>query len=146
MKKFTFSLDRMRSYKNQMLNKEKNTLMTLNAERIRLEDELEALLHELERLSVSENELMRAGTTVNELKMLEYRRDAIRNEIEQCKIQLRVLDGSIERQRRIVTGISQEISGLDKLEEQQLEEYAKLVAKETEQITEEFISFRLTSH
>ena len=145
MKKFGFTLDRIRSYKNQLLNKEKNALALLNAERLRIEEQILALERELEALDEREQRLMREGTTVNELKMLEYRKEAIRSEISQAKVQLRVLDSSIDRQRRVVVGISQEISGLDKLEEHQLEEYNRLAAKEANQITEEFISFKITT-
>ena len=51
----------------------------------------------------------------------------------------------IEKQRRNVVRLSQEVSGLDKLEDQQLEEYKKLLAKENETSVEEFLSFKMSS-
>lgn len=145
MKKFVFTLDRMRRYKNQLLNKEKNSLMLLNAEKNDLENHIDALKSESRMLSEYTNKLMCEGTTICEVKMLEARREALRVELAQARVQLRIIEGSIDRQRRIVLGISQEISGLDKLEEHQLEEYNHICAKEAEQITEEFISFKMVS-
>lgn len=145
MKKFVFTLGRMLRYQNQLLNKEKNALMLLNAEKNALEDHIAALEQESGALAARECTLMREGTTVTRLKMLAIRREALRIELDQAKIQLRILESSIERQRRVVLGITREISGLEKLEEHQLEEYRHLLAKEAEQVTEEFISFRLTT-
>ena len=54
--------------------------------------------------------------------------------------QVYILDGAIERQRRVVLGLSQEVSGLEKLEEKQREEHERLLAKENELIISEFIA------
>jgi hypothetical protein len=57
---------------------------------------------------------------------------------------MNVMESSIERQRRVVVRLSQEVSGLDKLEEKQRAEYDYLVTKENEQIIEEFLSFKMS--
>ena len=71
--------------------------------------------------------------------------DGVKREQTQVRYQINLTDMKIEKQRRNVGRLSQEVSGLDKLEDQQLEEYKKLLAKENETSVEEFLSFKMSS-
>lgn len=71
--------------------------------------------------------------------------DGVKREQTQVRYQINLTDMKIEKQRRNVVRLSQEVSGLDKLEDQQLEEYKKLLAKENETSVEEFLSFKMSS-
>ena len=51
----------------------------------------------------------------------------------------------IEKQRRRVVALSQDVSGLDKLKEEQKNEYNHMLAKENETSIEEFLSFKMTA-
>ena len=51
MKKFRFSLDRMRDYREQLLEEEKNTLSRLNAARDQIQGRIEFLGREFARIS-----------------------------------------------------------------------------------------------
>jgi hypothetical protein len=55
------------------------------------------------------------------------------------------LDTYIERQRKVVMKLSQELTGYDKLEEKQFSVYNQKLAKETETLIEEFVSFKSAS-
>ena len=44
---------------------------------------------------------------------------SMRREQAQLRIQMNVMESSIEKQRKVVVQMSQEVSGLDKLEEKQ---------------------------
>ena len=55
------------------------------------------------------------------------------------------MDMKIEKQRRKVVALSQDVFGLEKLREQQKTEYDHLAVKENESAIEEFLSFKLSA-
>jgi flagellar biosynthesis chaperone FliJ len=75
--------------------------------------------------------------------MYEFRKSGVREEQKQLGIEVSKLDIMIERQRKIVVALNQEIASLDKLEEKKLEEYNDQVNKENEMLISEFITTRL---
>lgn len=146
MKKFEFTLNKMRDYKRQILEREKGYLLSLYAEYHQLEQRYKDLSEEFIDICHSSDNDMKKGISVREIHIYEMKKDAVRQEQKQIQIQERVIESSIEKQRKVVVRISQEVSGLDKLEEKQLQEYTYLCDKEREQIIEEFISFKLTKN
>ena len=50
---------------------------------------------------------------------------------------------AVERQRRTVLAASQEVSGLDKLQEKQWEEYRHLYAKDSERQISEYLTMQV---
>ncbi|MBQ8905583.1 MAG: flagellar FliJ family protein [Ruminococcus sp.] len=143
MKKYRFSLEKLRSYKRQMMEREKNKLLSLRNERNRAEEKL----HELERDLVNAQKRfqleMVKGVSAMHLNLFQMQKDANLLEQHDLRVTLRTMDATIERQRRLVVRASQEVSGLDKLEAEQREEYQKLEAKESETMIEEFLSFQM---
>lgn len=143
MKKYRFSLEKLRSYKRQMMEREKNKLLSLRNERNRAEEKL----HELERDLVNAQKRfqleMVKGVSVMHINLFQMQKDANLLEQHDLRVTLRTMDATIERQRRLVVRASQEVSGLDKLEAEQREEYQKLEAKESETMIEEFLSFQM---
>jgi flagellar biosynthesis chaperone FliJ len=85
----------------------------------------------------------RQGTTAMQLKLCQYRLDAIRYEEEEIKEYLKLLEVKIEKQRQVVILMSQEVEGLNKLEEKARNEYIEQQKKETENTLGEFISTKL---
>ncbi len=142
MKNYVFSLKKIRDYKEQMLNKEKNTLLGLRNEKMGLEQQKEHLFDELKSITAKYNADMARGTTVMKLKLFQYSRESIVREQQELDKQMKFLDTYIERQRKVVVKLSQELTGYDKLEEKQFTEYTKKAAKETENFIEEFVSFQ----
>lgn len=129
MKAFQFSLAKMRSYKEQVLEKEKTTLRQLQAERVKIETEIENLenhrkSHE-EEFSNSKNGLM-----ASELMLYKFHSENTRLQLNNLYEELKRAEARIDAQIKVVVSASQEVSGLDKLEEKQLEEYKYLEAKE----------------
>ena len=143
MKKYRFSLEKLRSYKRQMMEREKNKLMSLRNERNRTEEKL----HQLERDLVSAQKRfqleMVQGVSAMHIQLFQMQKDANLLEQHDLRVALRTMDATIERQRRLVVRASQEVSGLDKLEADQREEYQKQEAKESETMIEEFLSFQM---
>ena len=53
MKKFKFTLGRMLDYKDQLLDEEKNKLALLRKKKQEIDDHIESLLRELDKISVT---------------------------------------------------------------------------------------------
>ena len=145
MKKFVFTMQKMRDYKKQILESEKNKLMGLIREKNELEEKMEQLEMIMDNLRHASNEAVVKGTTASELMFYSMQMDGVKRDQVQTRYQINFADMKIDNQRRRVVKQSQELSGLDKLEEQQREEYRRLEAKENEMIIEEFLSFKLSA-
>lgn len=140
MKKYEFSLKRIKDYKNQMLNREKNTLLGLRMEKKGLEDKIAELDNQYELINREMHDSFKDGMTVSEINVFEFRKNGVREEKRVLLKRISLLDISIERQQKKVVLAKQEVSGLDKLEEKQLEEYLNACNKEQEDIIAEFVS------
>lgn len=145
MKNYVFSLQKIRDYKQQMLNKEKNTLLGLRNEKNDLEKQKENLFDEMKNITEKYNQDMARGTTVMNLKIFQYSKENIIREQNEIDKQIQFLDTYIERQRKVVVKLSQELTGYDKLEEKQFSVYNQKLAKENENLIEEFVSFKSAS-
>lgn len=145
MKNYVFSLQKIRDYKQQMLNKEKNTLLGLRNEKNDLEKQKENLFDEMKNITEKYNQDMAKGTTVMNLKIFQYSKENIIREQNEIDKQIQFLDTYIERQRKVVVKLSQELTGYDKLEEKQFSVYNQKLAKENENLIEEFVSFKSAS-
>lgn len=140
MKKFHFSLERMRSYKEQMLETQKNALRTLRHEKQQLDDRIEAYRAEMSRAN---RELLRKtheGISVVEVKSYRFQIENMRLQLEELGKEQKRMERMVERQMQVVLEAQQEVSGLDKLEEKQLEEYRRQVNKAEEDRIDEFVS------
>lgn len=145
MKRFQFSLSKMRDYKKQLMESEKNRLIKLQSDRDNLVRMIKSLQSDYDKIHAQMAKEIIKGVTVMEVKMFQYRKDSIRREQQQLQTQVFLLDGAIERQRKMVVALSQEVSGLDKLEEKQKTEYNIMLAKEDELIISEFITSKFIS-
>ena len=132
MKQFEFSLERIRNYKMQMLEKEKKTLASLKLKR----DEIAQKIYSMEKfrdektLQVQQKQI--EGVSMRELVSLNYLIESTRKQIQVLQVELYKAEEIVEAQRKIVLSIYQEKTGMDKLEEKQTEEYRLLEAKAAE--------------
>ena len=143
MKAFRFSLDRVREFKSQILDKEKKTLGVLLKNR----DDILLKIAEIEqrRLALSreaENK-QTEGISAIELNSYNFLLENARTQLEMLNIQLNKAEEELEAQRQVVLAIYQEKTGMDKLEERQLEEYRLLEAKENENDIMQVISNKM---
>ncbi len=143
MKAFRFSLDRVREFKSQILDKEKKTLGVLLKNR----DDILLKIAEIEqrRLALyreAENKQIE-GISAIELNSYNYLLENARTQLEMLNIQLNKAEEELEAQRQVVLAIYQEKTGMDKLEERQLEEYRLLEAKENENDIMQVISNKM---
>ncbi len=148
MKPFRFSLERMRTYKNQLLDREKSTLKVLQQRQNEIEDRLERMIHFREQKSGELIAKQQKGITVQEMDIYRLYIENARLQIKQLEIEQRIAAVETERQLKMVVRASQEVSGLDKLEEKQLQAYQQQAAKEQEQVISELLiggSFQKTN-
>ncbi len=145
MKKFVFSLQKMYDYKKQILEAEKNNLMSLRREKNNLELRVEELIKNMEEVREASAKEVAKGTTASRLMFYSMQMDGIKREQTQLKYQIGLMDMKIEKQRRKVVSLSQDVFGLEKLREEQKSEYDHLAVKENENAIEEFLSFKLSS-
>lgn len=143
MKKFRFTLVKIRDYKRQILEREKGTLFGLYTRLNELEQRYSTLSEDFSRLCRLSEEDMRKGTGIREIQIYEMKKNAVRNEQERITEQKKETEELIEKQRKTVIRLSQEVSGLNKLEETQKHEYLYRYEQENQRTVEEFMSLRL---
>ena len=140
LKRFEFTLQRLKEFREQTLDTEKGTLAELRAELARLEAELEDILEDLARLNRELVELYQKGTTALEISVHKRYINAKQQELHMMRHRILMQNRKIEMQLNVVIEATKEVSKLEKLEEHQLEEYKAAEQKENELFIEEFVS------
>lgn len=139
MKKFKFSLDKLKDYRNQILEKEKNDLARLRREQQQLLDNIAALRSRLEQSQDDFIEKSRQGMSVTQVMFTKNYQQSLSEQIKQLEKDSAELDGRIQKQLTVVVEASKDVTSLDKLEEKQLDEYKFLEAKAQEQFVSEYV-------
>ncbi len=140
MKKFVFTLERLKQYREQTLETEKGTLAELRGDLNRLQGELEDILEELARLNRELIEKYEQGTTPLDISLHKRYISAKQQELHLKRHQIMMKEREIEAQLQVVIAATQEVSKLEKIEERQIEEYKAAEQKENELFIEEFVS------
>lgn len=143
MQKFHFSLERMKDYKDGILDREKNTLTRMRRECDRLEGRIRDLRSEYGSVNVEMVCRTQMGISVPEMRSYRFQLENIHRQIKDLETEKERAEHRAERQLEIVVAASQEVAGLDKLKEKQLEEYRHMEARAEEQMIAEFVSMKL---
>lgn len=143
MKKYEFSLKRVKEFKETILNREKSVLLSLSSELRLQEEKRDQLKEELLQIGEVISQSTQSGISASMLNLYDGRRKGIRQELETLDTKISLLIASVERQKKRVAQAKQDVSGMEKLEEKQLEEYRELEKKENDLIIEEFISSKM---
>ena len=144
MKKFEFSLGRIRDYKNILLDREKNVLVGLMMEKNNITDRMEQLDKEFERINNEMHEEMRAGLNVTKIRLYEAQKNGMREEQRQLGDRLDFLQVSIDKQQERVSSLKMDVSGYDNLEAKKREEWNRQLSKEQDLVISEFVSQKYT--
>lgn len=140
MKKFEFSLQKLMDFREQELDRQKNTLALLQADLKRIEEARELLIEKVAEQSEQLERVFRLGATAIDIATRKRYIVSLQQEIhikEQLEIQKKQ---EIEKQLGVVVEATKEVRTLEKLEEKQLEEYKAASQKENELFIEEFVS------
>lgn len=140
MKKFTFTLGRMLGYKEQIADREKNTLAALRLIRDRIEDRIADLEHAFAKTSRELMAEQASGITRAELLTYDNRLKDIRERLKRLYKDLETANEDVDNQLEVVLIAVKEVSTLEKLEEHQREEYGLALKKEQENFIDEYIS------
>ena len=143
MKSFVFSLERMRDYRNQVLDTEKNTLMALHKRLFAVEEKIrqcrEFRQYKREEMQWKQQQ----GSTMRELEEYKFYLENMRMQLDALEEERIQAALEVERQRKVVIKASQDVSSLDKLEEKQLEDYHYLEARDNEKNIQEHVITQL---
>lgn len=140
MKKFEFSLQKLLDFRQQELDRQKNSLALLQADLKRLEEARELLIEKVAEQSEQLERIFTLGATANDIAMRKRYIVSLQQEIhikEQQEIQKKQ---EIEKQLGVVVEATKDVRTLEKLEEKQLEEYKSASQRENELFIEEFVS------
>lgn len=140
MKQFRFSLQKLKDFREQELERQKNTLSLLQADLRRIEEARETLEGTLSEQAEQLDRVYRLGSTASEIAMRKRYIVTLQQEIHIKEQQVLEKQAEIERQLSVVVEATKDVKTLEKLEEKQLEEYNHAAAKENEQFIEEFVS------
>lgn len=143
MKKFSFSLEKVLSYKETVLEKEKGELAKLNRQRRELAQQQQHLEEALALESSAFQIKMAKGINVSELQRFQFIKSNAESQIKQLKEQIILKDRQIERQRNVVIEADRDVSKFSKLKEKQVEEYKYLDAKEQKDMILETLSNKI---
>ncbi|MDR2532489.1 MAG: flagellar FliJ family protein [Oscillospiraceae bacterium] len=140
MKKFSFSLAKLKHYKERMLEAEKNNLGILRRELAVLQQQLQEIFDIIENKNAELAEEFIKGTTPVKISTSKRFITSRKQDASLKQIEIVRKDDEIRRQLEVVLEIQKEVASLEKLEEVQLEEYRAAELKETELFIDEFIT------
>lgn len=140
MKKFQFTLQKLMDFRQQELDRQKNTLRVLQADLQRLFEEKDKLAQQVVQAGTELDMLCRQGAQVFEISVRKRYIVALQQEIHAREIAAQQKQEEINRQLGVVVEATKDVRTLEKLEEKQLEDYKAAVTKENEDFIEEFVS------
>lgn len=139
MKKFEFTLGKMKDYKDRLLDQEKAMLGRLQAEKAAVDRHIESLEAEFARIAAEMEQKKAQGMMIAELIAYNAHLDNIRMHLRQLFRDQAEAQNKVDRQMEAVLSASREVSKLEKLEERQLETYREEVKREDALHTEELV-------
>lgn len=140
MKKFQFSLDHVRDYRDRLLDEETGKLQRLRAEQTRIEQLIAQLEADFAQVSQAMRDAQAEGITALEQRGFSLQLESIRMQTHELTDLLKGVQDQVEQQTQIVVAASQEVSKLDKLKDRQYEDWQTSVRKAEEERIEELVS------
>ncbi|MEG2053857.1 MAG: flagellar FliJ family protein [Oscillospiraceae bacterium] len=145
MKRFEFSLERLRSYKEVCLEKEKGILAKLNGNLARLDARIEKVHSNIAQQSALLNAKIQKGATIPEIKSYRYQLSNLANLLTELNREQRRMQDEVEVQMQAVMRANGELKGFEKLKEKKQAEYSEYVRKADEAVIAEFVSTQITN-
>ena len=140
MTKFQFTLQRLKDFREQELDRQKNTLAVLQGDLKRLEEALERLQETIEKQSEELTTVCMQGARATDVAVRKRYIVTLQQDIHIKEQQILQKKAEIEKQLSVVVEATKDVKTLEMLEEKQLEEYKLASGKENEQFIEEFVS------
>lgn len=140
MKRFQFTLQKLMDFRQQELDRQKNSLSTLQADLQRMHQEKEELIRRVEQSSEELDVVCRQGAQAYEISVRKRYIVSLQQEIHAHEFSISMKQEEVNKQLGVVVEATKDVRTLEKLEEKQLEEYKAAATKENEQFIEEFVS------
>jgi flagellar export protein FliJ len=141
MKKFEFQLDKLLSYKGQMLDSEMMTLAVLNNQLSEAQRRLLAFQTEQENCRTEFERMVRErATTAANCRMYSHYTEHLRNQIKSAQATVESVTAQVNRQIEQVKKLKLETKSLETIKTSRYDEYKKEDLKATERQLEEFVS------
>ena len=139
MKKFVFSLTKVLRFKEQNLDVLKNEMLQLQSRLLVIEEKIRQLNRELVTRSEQLQEESRTGISAQKLMSCQYYLHSLIQKISEATADRIACEKQIEQKKEELVQLKGEISGLERLEEKQRDDYRKAEAKAQELSVEEFV-------
>ncbi len=140
MKRFQFTLQKLMDFRQQELDRQKNSLSALQADLQRMHQEKEELIRQVEQSSEELDVVCRQGAQAYEISVRKRYIVSLQQEIHAHEFSISMKQEEVNKQLGVVVEATKDVRTLEKLEEKQLEEYRAAATKENEQFIEEFVS------
>lgn len=140
MKKFQFTLQKLMDFRQQELDRQKNTLSALQADLQRIYQEKDELELKVAQSSEELEQVCRQGAQAFEISVRKRYIVTLQQEIHARELSAERKQEEINHQLGVVVEATKDVRTLEKLEEKQLEDYKAAAVKENEQFIEEFVS------
>jgi len=140
MKKFSFSLEKLLRYREQLFQAEQIVLRDMRAALAQMEAALEAMRLDRKRRTQEYREKLEQIMIASEMELHQAYMRILDENIIQKHRQIQLQQMAIDKQIDKVREAKVEISTIEKLKEKKLDEYNYLAGKENELFIEEFIS------
>ncbi|MBW7573352.1 flagellar export protein FliJ [Caproiciproducens faecalis] len=139
MKKFTFSLEKVLSFKQQTLDVKKNELALLQMKLIEFEKEIDALNNQFAATNRKMVEELQKGLNAGDILIYKTYFNTLNQKILRLIDQRKQLLDMIVLKKADIVAVNSEISGLEKLRDKQLTEYLKQIQKSQELAMDEYV-------
>lgn len=140
MKKFVFSLEKVLRFHEQELDVKKQELAAIKVSLHELDLQIQQKKLELVQLNQEMSRAITVGLNARDLAVYKMYFRTAEHQIRQFEEQRVDLQIKVDEKQESVVQTNQEISGLEKLRDKQLEQYNARTRKQQELEIEEFIS------
>ena len=140
MKRFQFTLQKLMDFRQQELDRQKNTLSALQADLQRMHQEKEELIRRVEQSSEELDVVCRQGAQAYEISVRKRYIVSLQQEIHAHEFSISMKQEEVNKQLGVVVEATKDVRTLEKLEEKQLEDYRFKAAKADEQFIEEYVN------
>jgi len=140
VKQFTYRLETVLDYKNQVLDNLKTEHAVIIQSVVRKQEEIKGLHQKLSGYELEFDRAKEAGVTIENCRLFNMCIGRMEEIIDQEKDRLKVLRRQEEEKKQQVITAKVDTSKFEKLKEKKFKEYQKEAAKADEMFIEEFVS------
>lgn len=146
MKKFHFNLEKLLTYKGQILESELTTLGLLNNQLADAQKRLDMLQAEQLKCKIDFENRMKENMTPAACQLYMRYQEHLKDKIELCEREIEAISNLLDKQIETIKKLKLETKSLETLKTSRLNEYKKEDLKDTEKELEEFVSTSKIMH